>query len=313
MRSGRLFTHGPVSPYTLASGSCRMFFRLRLLDRRGMVLGLMLMLFVGAPALRAPLVLADAPVLPNTAGSPRPLTAITWTTGAGKWLGYWGRREAVQCPAGHPQGAWGTDVYTDDSSICTAAAHAGLITVREGGVVTIEMRPDVGQYAGSARNGVRTGDWMEPWTGAYVFVREANTPEPAIAATSWMQADSWAGDAGRVVILACPPQIQLQTVYGTEVYSGDTPVCSAAVHAGLTSERSGGLVAIEILTGITSFAASTGQGVTSQALDGWRGASYRFVSVPPDTPPPPTADAPFEHAPTIEQPSTMADKVVSIR
>lgn len=265
-------------------------------------IGLLLILFGGASVpLHSP-ARVHASALPKKAGSARPLTAITWATGAGKWIGYWGRRESVECPGGQPQGAWGTDVYTDDSSICTAAVHAGLMTMRDGGTVTIEMRPDVGQYAGSVRNGVRTGDWMEPWTGAYVFVREANTVDPAIAATSQMQTDSWAGQAGRVITLACPPQIQLQTVYGTEVYTHDTPACSAAVHAGFTSQRSGGMVAIEILTGITSFVASTGHGVTSQALDGWRGESYRFVSVPPDTPPPPTAETPFEQAPATGVP-----------
>ena len=111
--------------------------------------------------------------------------AVTWTTGGGRWVGYWGRRESVLCPGGgHIEGVWGTDIYTDDSSICTAAVHAGLLTTKDGGTVTIEMRPDAGQYGGSVRNGVRTGDWMEPWTGAYVFVRNRQTAEPAIAATS---------------------------------------------------------------------------------------------------------------------------------
>ncbi len=213
-------------------------------------------------------------------------------------MGYWGRRESVLCPGGgKPQGAWGTDVYTDDSSVCTAAVHAGLISVEDGGAVTIEMRPDVGQYGGSVRNGVRTGDWMEPWTGAYVFVRDHATIEPAIAATSLTQVDSWAAQAGRVLTLSCVPYVELHTVYGTDVYTDDSYVCSAAVHAGVISQRAGGLVTVKLESGVTSFLPSTRHGVTSQASEGWQGQSFRFVATPPGTPPPPTAETPFDRAP----------------
>src|SRR5215510_12588459 len=84
---------------------------------------------------------------------------VSWATGTAKWVGYWGRRESVRCPPGGKlEGAWGTDFYTDDSSICTAAVHAGLISTEAGGVVMIEMRPDAGYYRGTHRNGVITSD-----------------------------------------------------------------------------------------------------------------------------------------------------------
>jgi LCCL domain len=223
---------------------------------------------------------------------------IAWTTGAGKWVGYWGRREAVRCPArGSLQSAWGTDIYTDDSSICTAAVHAGLLSSNAGGTVTIEMRPDIGQYAGSYRNDVQTSDWMEPWTGAYVFIRDPSLAEPAIAATSHMQLDSWTGQAGRRLSFSCPAFIELHTVYGTDLYTDDSYVCSAAVHAGVITRRDGGMVTIQLVKGVTSFPSSTRHGVTSQPADRWKGQSYRFVATPPGTPSPPTADTPFSRAP----------------
>lgn len=263
--------------------------------------GWLLILLLAGAAVMLPVHVQSQSETPVLGSDPVPVllpVAVTWTTGGGKWVGYWGRRESVLCPRdGHIEGAWGTDIYTDDSSICTAAVHAGLVTTKDGGTVTIEMRPDAGQYGGSVRNGVRTGDWMEPWTGAYVFVRNRQTAEPAIAATSHMQVDSWAGQAGRVLTFFCPAQLQLQTIYGTDVYTDDSAVCSAAVHAGTIRQRSGGMVAIRILTGVTSFSASTRHGLTSQASDGWRGGSYRFVTLSPNTPPPPTTDTPFERAP----------------
>lgn len=229
---------------------------------------------------------------------------ISWTTGTGKWVGFWGRRETVLCPAGGKlEGAWGTDIYTDDSSICTAAVHAGLISAKDGGSVTIEMRPDAGQYAGSTRNGVRTGDWMEPWTGAYVFVRNAAGAEPAIAADGHMQADSWRGQTGRVISFACRPRFELHTVYGTDVYTDDSYVCSAAVHRGLIMQQQGGIVTIKLLEGHQSFQASSRHGVTSLGLDGWHSQSFMFVATPPDTPFPPTTDTPFDRAPVRPTPS----------
>lgn len=235
--------------------------------------------------------------VPHEAGARTAPAPINWTTGTGKWVGFWGRRETVLCPAeGKLEGAWGTDIYTDDSSICTAAVHAGLITTREGGIVTVEMRPDAGQYTGSTRNGVRTGDWMEPWTGAYVFVRSLGA-EPAIEADEYMKADSWRGQTGRVLSFACRPRFELHTVFGTDVYTDDSYVCSAAVHRGLITQRQGGTVTIKLVEGQQSFEASSRNGVTSLALDGWHGQSYIFVATPPDTPAPPTTATPFERAP----------------
>ena len=280
--------HGPWFPRSAAASS-------RLAS------GWLLLLVLAGSAVLGPVHLRSETNIPVWSPDRDPFRtpiAITWTTGGGKWVGYWGRRESVLCPAGgHIEGAWGTDIYTDDSSICTAAVHAGLLSATDGGPVTIEMRPDAGQYLGSMRNGVRTGDWMEPWTGAYVFIRNGQGPEPAIMASSQMQADSWAGQAGRVLAFSCPAQMQLQTVYGTDVYTDDSAVCSAAVHAGAISQQSGGMVAIRILTEMTSFSASTRHGVTSQASDGWRGGSFQVVALPPNTPPPPTVDTPFERAP----------------
>ncbi|MDG2001912.1 MAG: LCCL domain-containing protein, partial [Novosphingobium sp.] len=48
---------------------------------------------------------------------------------------------------------WGTGTYTDDSSICRAALHAGMISNR-GGQVTFSVMGGLASYRGSNRNGV---------------------------------------------------------------------------------------------------------------------------------------------------------------
>lgn len=68
------------------------------------------------------------------------------------------------------QGAvWGTDVYTDDSSICLAAVHAGAIG-RAGGRVRVLATRGRQSYPGSTRNGV-TSQAYGRWPNAFSFAQ----------------------------------------------------------------------------------------------------------------------------------------------
>lgn len=83
-----------------------------------------------------------------------------------------GQQITYDCPpAGEPHSVWGTDVYTDDSSVCTAAVHAGVITLDDGGSVTIEMRPGQDSYEASEQNGIESGSWGS-WHGSFVVVSD---------------------------------------------------------------------------------------------------------------------------------------------
>jgi hypothetical protein len=81
-----------------------------------------------------------------------------------------GRTLDYVCPAGGGFGPiWGTDVYTDDSSVCTAAVHMGLLDRENGGRVRIMLRPGQDVYPGSLRNGV-VSESYESWGGSFVVV-----------------------------------------------------------------------------------------------------------------------------------------------
>lgn len=54
---------------------------------------------------------------------------------------------------------WGTDVYTGDSALATAAVHAGAVKAGETAVVRVRVMPALGQYHGSVRNGVTSHDY----------------------------------------------------------------------------------------------------------------------------------------------------------
>lgn len=54
---------------------------------------------------------------------------------------------------------WGTDVYTGDSALATAAVHAGAVQNGETAVVRVTVMPPLAQYSGSVRNGVSSHDY----------------------------------------------------------------------------------------------------------------------------------------------------------
>jgi len=181
-------------------------------------------------------------------------TAVSTTTGS---------LYSYRCPAGGTVGSvWGTDAYTTDSSICTAAVHAGLISLAAGGVVTLQIVPGFSAYTGSVRNGVTTASWT-------AFGSSCRFP----AQTTWAtQALAYRGNNGLVLSFVCPPNGTAASIWGTDVYTDDSPVCTAAVHAGLISLAAGGTVAGAISAGQSSYVASTRNGITSGAYGTWQGS-----------------------------------------
>lgn len=98
------------------------------------------------------------------------VTDSTWTENATNFRGRNGLKVAYECaPGGQFGSVWGTGTYTDDSSVCTAAVHAGLITQPQGGRVVIEIEPGEDSYDGSTSNGVTSSDYGR-WDGSYTFV-----------------------------------------------------------------------------------------------------------------------------------------------
>lgn len=63
---------------------------------------------------------------------------------------------------------WGTDVYTDDSTVARAAVHAGVVAVGETKSVTVTILPGQSSYPASTRNGVTTSSWGA-WGGSFSF------------------------------------------------------------------------------------------------------------------------------------------------
>jgi hypothetical protein len=85
-----------------------------------------------------------------------------------------GSRYLFRCPPGKPMAAsvTGSGLYTDASSICAAAVHAGAIDARHGGVVMIQILPGQPGYHGSTQNFVHSSDYLDPWGGSFAVLSE---------------------------------------------------------------------------------------------------------------------------------------------
>jgi hypothetical protein len=95
-----------------------------------------------------------------------------WAASVTQYRGMDGERFFFSCPPdGAPHTVWGTDVYTDDSSVCTAGVHYGVITVEDGGVVIVEIAPGQDSYEGTLRNGITSLDYG-PWGGSFLVITE---------------------------------------------------------------------------------------------------------------------------------------------
>ena len=138
-----------------------------------------------SPAAATPEPTADPTVAATPAPTADPTDAATqapasdpatdpWSVNAVEHRFEVGEEVTYDCPPADESRidtVWGTEVYTDDSSICTAAVHAGAITVEDGGEVTIEITAGEDSYEGTEQNGIDSLDYG-PWGGSFTIVTD---------------------------------------------------------------------------------------------------------------------------------------------
>lgn len=84
-------------------------------------------------------------------------------------------------------------------------------------------------------------------------------------------------EVGKRFTFVCPASDGAKaSVYGTDVYTSDSPVCAAAIHAGVLTPNQVGAVTIVMGAGAKSFTGSKRNGITTRSLGPW-GASYTFA------------------------------------
>ena len=243
----------------------------------------------------------ETPAISAEGDSPPPAENADelWSLNASEHRGENGRRFSFSCPAigaAPAASVWGTGTYTDDSSVCVAAVHAGIIAPATGGDVTIEMGGGQSSYTSTTQNGVTTSGYGS-WDSSFTFVEAGGSdgdigagggadepapqrPFPPAGESASATAQSCQGGAGTECSYGCAPGFPLGgSVWGTGIYTDDSSVCNAAVHAGAISHSEGGWVTVVIADGQEAYRGSTANGVTSQDYPSW-GRSYTFAGAP---------------------------------
>jgi hypothetical protein len=177
-------------------------------------------------------------------------------------------------PEGRSRGdVYGTDSYTDDSSVCIAAVHAGVITADRGGAVTIVIGEGRDRYEGTSRNGVQSQSFSKT-SGSFTFDRK-----DAEGQVDWETSAEGLSLVGRPLTVICPPRGKSTGVWGTDTYTGDSSICGAAVHAGVITLEAGGPVTLEDAGAQRSHTGSSRNGVSSKDYAGFP-HSFRVSSGP---------------------------------
>jgi hypothetical protein len=240
----------------------------------------------GASTTQAATAASTTTTAPGPGSTVKPTGAVDpggygWAASATDYRGLNGKQLEFGCPPGGRFAAvYGNGTYTDDSSVCTAAVHAGKITQAAGGQVVIAIQPGQPTYAASQANGVDSAGFGK-YEGSYEIVSNLpfkGTTDPQTGGYGWkITANALRGLIGQRFTFSCPPAGELSAVYGTGTYTDDSSVCVAAVHAGKVALAAGGKAVIEMKGEQTSFTGSEANGVKSNDYGAWP-ASYSFAS-----------------------------------
>ena len=167
---------------------------------------------------------------------------------------------------------WGTGLYTDDSSLAAAAVHAGALRAGEWGVVDVTVLPGQSSYKGSSANGVTSGSYG-PYSASYQVSRNTSKGIYVLPDPDWM---TQFRDLREEVLYFRVTGTSRGSVWGTEVYTDDSGLAAAAVHAGFLKDGETGIIGVMFLPGQDKYVGSARNGVRSS--DFWHyGGSYRIV------------------------------------
>jgi hypothetical protein len=176
---------------------------------------------------------------------------------------------AGSCPAGCEAGSvWGTGIYTDDSSICTAAAHAGAISLSDGGDFTLVFLAGQASYGASEENNIVSFEWGS-WDLSYGF---SNTIQ------CLTRANEFEGETGASGIFTCSAGCSAGIVWGTDIFTDDSSICTAAAHTGAISLSDGGSFIMTIQDGKEEYNGSEQNDIESLDWGSW-GRSFTISPI----------------------------------
>ena len=175
---------------------------------------------------------------------------------------------------------WGgaNGIYTDDSQLGKAAVHAGILKIGESGVVNITIIPGQPAYTGNIQNSISSQSYGN-WTGSFRFVKSAsenNVLGYQVSADpgSLTEYRNKNGQTFKFRVTGT----DTGSIWGgaNGIYTDDSQLGKAAVHAGILKIGESGVVNITIIPGQPAYTGNTQNSISSQSYGNWTG-SFRFV------------------------------------
>jgi hypothetical protein len=169
---------------------------------------------------------------------------------------------------------YGTERYTLDSRLCAVAVHAGVLNAGETGVVKVTILPGLRNYTGSIQNGVTSKNF--PFSEYSYTVEKGSNPSGhregvSLAPESMLAFKEKIGDVFVYEVTGSTKGL----VYGTDYFTLDSNIATAAVHSGVLDPGMTAKVKITTLPAREFYKGSTRNGVTSHDF-GRYGGSYRI-------------------------------------
>jgi hypothetical protein len=167
---------------------------------------------------------------------------------------------------------YGSDVYTTGSHLGMAAVHCGLLKAGHKGVVKVTILPGQANYAATTRHGITSyayGQWGVSFKVERLYGWVRKLPGNALPDPGTLTGHR--ADVGMIFLFDVTGSNR-GSVWGTEVYTDDSALATAAVHAGVLAVGQKGVVKVTILPGQESYTSSTSNGVTSGSWGSWVGS-----------------------------------------
>lgn len=186
------------------------------------------------------------------------------------------------CPAvAGSRTVWGTERYTVDSDVCRAAVNAGAAPAA-GGEVTVFLAEGCPIFRGNPKHGVQSSNYG-PYGRTYHFSKEppacqVQTKDDPVQDCPFSMSVFASMKIGQTWRCRCTEQRlkSAGTVYGSDRYTTDSNVCTAALHAGAV-QPAGGEITVHTGEGCTRYSASAKNGVTSREWAAYR-VSFGFAT-----------------------------------
>jgi len=194
-------------------------------------------------------------------------------------------RAMFKAPVCYPADSWvgvlKTNIPHDNEEQNSSSVIGGksYLNRREEGTMLFKAPQEEGSYELRMYD-IESG--KEVSSVSFMVRKPANTnvvtnPVAPNNLSSWTEnAMKHRGKTGQRFTYRFGPGNSSATVWGTTIYTDDTSIALAAVHAGLITFQQGGVVTIEIRPGMQSYTGSKANGINSGNYGAWNG-SYVFV------------------------------------